>query len=152
MVGATSCMITPGEGDMIGYIRAEPVQFSGLTTSPGSLIRIEANHPHRGWEILRYTTSSSSSLVFDGVTFYPWHTEQIIPLGYWSYSDEEFRASKNEYEMEAEVRAVDLARAAPLYTFEGGFYEWFDSSQSLYDMYQEHGAGVSVTIFGYDFN
>jgi len=143
-------MVTPGDGDNIGYIRAEQVQFSGFATAPGSLIRIEANHPDRGWEAICWATSSSGSFVFDGITFYPWNAKTLIPLEYWSPSDEEFTDSGTEYEMEVEVRAVDVVRKAPLYSFEGGFYEWFDFSQSLYDMYQEHGAGVSVTILGFD--
>jgi hypothetical protein len=149
LLATTSCMVTPGDGDNIGYIRDEPVQFSGFATAPGSLIRIEANHPERGWEPIRYTTSSSGSLVFDGITFFPWNTKTLIPLEYWSFPGEQDDAP-GQVHGQAEVRAVDVKRNAPLYSFEGGYYEWFDFSQSLYGMWQEHGAGLSVTIFGFD--
>ncbi len=137
LVASTGCMTTPGHYENVGSVSDE-VTFTGWLQEPDRWVRIQARTPGAGrWVTIGWARSDDTPYHYSGGDWYYWETNRTVPPEYWIYLDGHFWA---------EVRAVDYLSNEPLYTFEAGYFSYFDYREPLEDLWADHGHGASVTI------
>jgi hypothetical protein len=138
-------MMTPGHQEQIG-LKTDPIEFSGAVTQPNKRVVIQAKDrsPGTGWNYIGEAYSGSFPVYYSGTNWYLWNADLVVPHAYWSLPE-----LSDGLEWYAEVRAIDGDTGQPLFTWEEGFYEYFDLSKPMGDQFQQHGHGQSVTIWGY---
>ncbi|MEM7559126.1 MAG: hypothetical protein AAF394_08380 [Planctomycetota bacterium] len=135
---STGCMTSPGHLEHIGN-RNDAVDFHGYGLHPNRWIKIEAKNPGSGvWETIGWARTGTFSYYYSGEEFYLWSTDIEVDDKYWTFFEERYFA---------EVRAVDLFTGDLMFTFDAGFYNYFDATESLGDLWMDHGHSTSVTIF-----
>lgn len=142
-ITSTGCMTTPGHGQHIGDFEGD-VSFDGYLTEGNSWVRIEAKHPTNGWQTIGWAKSSASSIPYSGEDWHHWSASLQVPASCWVY----LGPDDPKGHFKADVRAIQYSNGKPLYTFEAGYGSWFDYSTPLAEMYDEHGNGTQVTIYG----
>ncbi len=140
---ASSCMVTPGDGEDIGLIQ-DAVEFTGFCLNGGQEVLLQAKHPNLGWQTFADAETSYGSIFFDGNRYYPWSVKSVIPYACWILEQK----NNLDHEMSVQVRVLDAKSRTPLYCFEEGFTNWFPQYDRLGEMYEDRGAGVSITLFG----
>lgn len=140
LVTSVGCMVTPGNQQIISS-RTTPVEFSGYTVHPGQKIELYAmNSSNQAWTKIGETTSSTKGFEHFGTQWYYWNKSIVIPKSQWiSWGTNGMYV--------ALVRGV--ADNNDLFTFEDGFYDYFDDYDSLEELYLEHGSpgGVEIGIW-----
>lgn len=135
---STGCMTSPGQGEMIGN-RNDPVTFSGFVLGPNERVLIQAKHPVAGWLTISSARSAAVAYTYHGTSWHPWGRAVRVPTSFWTASG--FGMVKTE------VRAVMHPKGYALPTFHGKFEDWFNPNQSPGEMFSEHGAGSTATIY-----
>jgi hypothetical protein len=86
VIAASSCMLSPGNGEVIDQV-TDPVAFAGALTSPNGLVTLEAgpsrSGPFAGWSSAS-TRSTTTPVPAFSTTFYPWSLRAPIPSDRWS--------------------------------------------------------------------
>ena len=135
---STGCMTSPGNLEFVGS-KNDPVEFNGYCQQPNRWVRIEAKHLGSGvWETIGWAKSGSHRFHYSGEDFYYWSNDVPLADRYWTFFEERYFA---------EVRVRDFLTGDELYTFDAGFYSYFDPSESLGDLWIDHGHGTTATIF-----
>lgn len=133
----TGCMTTPGNYENVGSVD-EDVAFNGWIQQPSRWVKIQARVPGAGdWEDIGWALSGTHPYSYSGKTWYNWEKDITIPMRYWLYLDGHYWA---------EVRAIDYSSGDLLYTFEAGYYDFFEFTEPLGQLWMDHGYGTSVTI------
>ena len=126
----------------------DPVVFGGFLLYGNETVEIQARNPNTDrWETIEWAQSSSNSYGYSGGVWYSWYKKVLVPKRYWYLCDGRISQdnSVRSFLFAAEVRSV--AKGDALMTFEKGFNSWFDPSESLSDMWHDHGHGSTVTIY-----
>lgn len=132
---SSGCMATPGQGEYVGK-RTDNVSFSGYTLNPNETIYLYARKPGTTtWTYIGWARTGTHSYNHLGQDWYYWGRAVVIPQSCWNTGW--FSAS--------EVKATNASGTA-LYTFQKGFYSWFDDYNTLGDMWDDRGHGTTVTV------
>lgn len=136
---STGCMYTPGHNEHIGS-RSDKVSFGGALTEPGKWVVIQAKHPRSGWQTLGYAQTGTYPFQYSETDWYLWSKKLAIPHSYWRFEPDAGTLWK------ADVRAVDWDSGDSLFTFEAGFFSYFDINEPVDELWEDHGHSTSVTI------
>ena len=135
---STGCMTSPGHNQWIDD-ESDPVQFSGFLLDGNEWVKIQAKHPTNGWTTIGWTKSGTTSYHWSDSDWYSWNKSIVIPASYWTYGGSGYT--------KAEVRAIQYSNNQNLATFENGFSGYWDYTETLGDLWMDHGHGNSVTIY-----
>jgi hypothetical protein len=146
VVGFTGCMMSPYDGQIVDS-HYDPINFTGVTTKPGEKVIIQAryrnwNSPYDyTWETIAETHSSQVGYYYEGVMWYPWSKDIVVPGGYWRrpFNYEQTINPPGYYGQfrQTWVRALDTS-GTPLATFDDDYNDFFDPNLSIGDMWIDH--------------
>jgi hypothetical protein len=138
------CMTSPGHYEHVGDV-SDRIEFSGYHEYPNREIAILAWYPRDvsrwdqdgHWLAIATARSSNVPLRYSGKDWYYWEVSGCVPAFSWTYLDGYYWA---------DIRAWDVEAEEDLFTFEGDFDSYFDMTESLSELWRDHGHGTYVTI------